>query len=679
LLEDEKGLLDALLEKIAELEQANPQAVANLFKTLHSDAVALTVGTVAVSNKAIVEAALTAFEALSGPVKTLLETEKALLDGLLVKIRELQVAAFTETHAAALALTVETVEIANKPIVQAALNAFNGSSGDIKTLLGAQKALLDNLLAEIVVLETAAANQNTANNFRTTYSSVLGLTLQTVSIINKGNVDNAIYQYGLLNDAVKELLAAEKTHLDALLAKINELQAEIDDLAASEKFKADYADVLELTVEGVEVGDKGGVQAALMEFEALSPGAKLLLKDEGELIAGLLAKIAFIENSIVADSFKSSHSAALALEISSVATSDRTIVNSALTALSGLSPDVRALLGIEQTKLEALVARISVLDQVELFTGMHGAALALSVGAVEIADKEIVEAALDMFEILSADVKALLTAQKTLLDNLLTKIGELETAASIQAAANGFKSAHATALALTDETVAIANKGIVETAITAFNGLAGNVKALLGTEKTLLDNLLVKIGELEVAAANQATADIFKNLHSAALALTVETVAIANKTAVETALTALSGLDAAVKALLGTEKTKLDNLLVKIGELEIAANIQAAVNSFKSAHAAALALTVNNVTVGNKAIVQAALTAFNDLSAEVQALLETEEALLDSLTSKIGELENQTPSEKCGNGLLSANGGLTIIFVLLALTAIVFSRKKQVG
>ncbi|MDR3002521.1 MAG: hypothetical protein LBU89_14840, partial [Fibromonadaceae bacterium] len=113
-------------------------------------------------------------------------------------------------------------------------------------------------------------------------------------------------------------------------------------------------------------------------------------------------------------------------------------------------------------------------------------------------------------------------------------------------------------------------------------------------------------------------AEAFRITHANILS---KTVAIADKAAVNAALTAYNALNTAVRALLTAEKTLLDNLLVKIGELEAeaeAAANQLAANTFKSTHATVLSKTVETVATSDKA----ALTAYNVLNTAVQALLD---------------------------------------------------------
>jgi hypothetical protein len=86
--------------------------------------------------------------------------------------------------------------------------------------------------------------------------------------------------------------------------------------------------------------------------------------------------------------------------------------------------------------------------------------------------------------------------------------------------------------------------------------------ALAGCNSAALEGLMA-------ASANQQAADGFKSSYREALALTVDTVSVTNKTAVQKALTAYNGLGGAVKALLPADTgAKLQALLNKIGAPE---------------------------------------------------------------------------------------------------------------
>jgi hypothetical protein len=142
-----------------------------------------------------------------------------------------------------------------------------------------------------------------------------------------------------------------------------------------------------------------------------------------------------------------------------------------------------------------------------------------------------------------------------------------------QEAADAFKTTHAAVLDKTVDTVAVPDEAVVDAALTAYNALDADVKALLETEKTLLNSLKAKIDELIAGETAQEAANAFKAAHTAALGKTVDTVATTDETAVDAALAAYNALDANVKALLGPEKTLLDSLKTKLQNLGTASFI----------------------------------------------------------------------------------------------------------
>ncbi|MDD2435693.1 MAG: hypothetical protein PHO63_05545, partial [Bacilli bacterium] len=130
----------------------------------------------------------------------------------------------------------------------------------------------------------------------------------------------------------------------------------------------------------------------------------------------------------------------------------------------------------------------------------------------------------------------------------------------------------------------------LETAFSKYNSLdySGENWAILEEHKTDGDseiNAATTIETVNAAKTNAinamagvltldqeatAEANTFKSEHNTVLLLTVETVAITDKPAVNTALTAYDSLSASSKGKVSTEKTLLDSLLTKIVELEAA-------------------------------------------------------------------------------------------------------------
>jgi hypothetical protein len=205
-----------------------------------------------------------------------------------------------------------------------------------------------------------------------------------------------------------------------------------------------------------------------------------------------------------------------------------------------------------------------------------------------------------------------------------------------QDAADTFKSSQSGVLNKTTDTVTLNDEAAVNAALAAYEELSAGAKELLTAEKAKLDGLKARIEELKAAAGPEELAAAFKTGHSAVLNKTVETVAPTDEEAVEAALTAYAALNAGTKELLTAEKTKLDALKTKIGELKAVAN---AVTAFKADHAVVLGKTVTTVTRGDEAAVNAALTAHEALSDGVKDLLTAEKATLDTLKAKIDELK----------------------------------------
>ena len=91
LVTEEKALLDSLKAKIEELKAgAEVQAEADAWKQQNADILGKTVGDVAITDEAAVDAALAGYEDLSSEAQGLVSDEKALLDSLKSKIDELK-------------------------------------------------------------------------------------------------------------------------------------------------------------------------------------------------------------------------------------------------------------------------------------------------------------------------------------------------------------------------------------------------------------------------------------------------------------------------------------------------------------------------------------------------------------------------------------------------------------
>jgi hypothetical protein len=217
-----------------------------------------------------------------------------------------------------------------------------------------------------------------------------------------------------------------------------------------------------------------------------------------------------------------------------------------------------------------------------------------------------------------------------------------EGGSSARELAEDFKAGQGEVFEKTTDTVGLADEAAVDAALADYAELSDEVKALLAEEKAQLDSLKVKITELRAAANAAEQAATFKTGQSEVLGKTVDTVSLADEAAVTAALTAYAGLSAEVKALLTTEKTKLDGLSAKIAELKATAGADELAGAFRTWHSGVLGKTADTVAASDETAVNAALTAYEALSAEVKALLTEEKATLDSLSAKIETLKPDT-------------------------------------
>jgi hypothetical protein len=334
-----------------------------------------------------------------------------------------------------------------------------------------------------------------------------------------------------------------------------------------------------------------------------------------------------------AAAFQSAHAAVLGKTPDTIAATDGPGVAAALAAYNALGPDAQALLAAEKTLLDSLQARLDALAAADAFKTDHAAALSRTAASVMTSDEAAVAAALSAYEALDPDARALLAAEKALLDSLQEKIASLNSDSPAQAAANAFKTDHASLMDRTPTDLTLADEAAVNAALAAYGGLDPDAQALLAAEKALLDSL--KTGIDALTAARDA-ADAFKAAHAAILGKTAVTVAVSDEAAVNAALAAYNALGGEApgtetQALLGAEKALLDSLKTRIDALKAA-------HAFVTAHAAILSKTADTVALDDEVAVNAALAAYGGLDPDVQALLAAEKALLDSLQEKIDAL-----------------------------------------
>lgn len=256
-------------------DSAANEAAADAFRATHSAALSLTIDTVAVSDAAKIDNALSEYKMLSNAVQALLESEKALLDALRVKIYDLEAAAFTSEHSAILNKTVQTVAIDDLAAIEAAQKAFTQLSAQAQERLTDEKALLEALKAQIYLLE--------ANAFKADYSNVLAMDPAAVGAEDADAVNAALEAYGQLSEEAKKHLGAEKQKLDALVTALSDYFIS--------KFKTDHAEILAKDPDTVKTADTAAVDAALKEFALLSEPAQAGLEPERVILYAMKERL----------------------------------------------------------------------------------------------------------------------------------------------------------------------------------------------------------------------------------------------------------------------------------------------------------------------------------------------------------------------------------------------------
>jgi hypothetical protein len=381
---------------------------------------------------------------------------------------------------------------------------------------------------------------------------------------------------------------------------------------------------------------------------------KALLDSLKQRLAELQEKAAFVE----------AHAAALSLSVETVAAGDEAAADAALAAWEGLSEAARALAAAEKALLDNLKLAIEDARNAENagetdkaaaagFVAAHEAVLGKTIDTIAVGDEAAVDAALAAHNALGSQAKALVGARKALLDSLKTKITDSKAAAA-------FKTAHAAALAKDPASAALEDEPGLDAVLAAYEGLSAGAKALLASEKAALDALKQAIGALKEAAGLQAEADAFAAAHAAVLGKTIDTIAVGDEAAADTALAAYEGLSAGAKALLAREKAALDALKQAIGALKEAAALQAEADAFAAAHGAVLGKTIDTIAVGDEASADAALAAYQALDARVRALLAGQKSLLDSLKAKLEALKAPAAADgfrKAHAGILGKTAG----------------------
>lgn len=474
---------------------------------------------------------------------------------------ELAVANFRANHADVLALNVDTVQISDQAAVEAALSAYGLLSENAKAELIADKTLLLDLLTQIIALQNSEFLDFEGYVYDSLFTSTLEMNGRTWYSNNTAISNSPSYDVWIDTRALALKTGSYFESRDLFINGIDRITlfhgALKYNTTTSFAFKVMYAlqsnPTVWLTVQEngsdliVDV-DTGNpltyVEINVNVTEALNIRFTPVISNSTDYIN--LDNIRIYEHVVANDlevaTFRSVYAGALSLSVETVLISDKTSVEAALAAYDLLSVDAKAELTAEKALLDSLL--------IEIF---EKEAIAAATTSVIIAENSKLQADVNAAQVL---VSALPTGlEKTALQNRLDIIQDIIDAVQV------FKYNYASVLALTVNTVQTSDKSAIEAAILAHDSLSEDVKALLTAEKALLVSLIIEINN-QIPTAAQVAA--FRADHAIVLALSVGTVQISDRAAVEAALTAYDLLSNDAKAELTAEKALLDSLLVEI-------------------------------------------------------------------------------------------------------------------
>ncbi len=591
----------------------------------------------------------------------------------------LEVTTFRTVYAGVLALTVETVEISDKANILQALSAFNLLSIDAQNELSIEETLINDLLAEITYQETiilATAKVVIAENtftqfdlddallfvntlpngdeksalldrlndvqdvideiltFEATYQNVLLLTVETVEVSDKSAVEQALTAYNLLSAAAKANLTDEKALLDLLLTEIN---SEVPTSVLVDEFRANHNVALALTTETIELSDQAIVELALSQYELLTIDAKNELSIEKALLDNLMMKI---------DELEATH-----LVIIAESTYSQVDVNTAQAKVS-LLPE-----GLVKTELQLRINETqAIINSIPQFRDNYQSVLALTVSTVNVSDKAGIEAALAAYGLLSEYAKLELALEQALLIDLLNEIIAFEQSEFIDFEAYTYAGGLTGTVVINDRTwygnnVYIDSNPSYDVWI-GTRSLALNTGAyfesrdyfLNGIEKITLYHGALNYNngasfQFRVEYELASSPGVWVILQEGGSDLLIDVISGDPLTFTEINVNITEALNIRFRPVISTTTDYMNLDDIRIFEYQTSSEIE--VSTFRAVYAGVLQLTVGDVSVSDKAVVEQALAAYVLLSIEAKAELTSEKALLDSL---LVEINNQLPT-----------------------------------
>ncbi|MBN2653335.1 MAG: fibronectin type III domain-containing protein [Spirochaetales bacterium] len=228
--------------------------------------------------------------------------------------------------------------------------------------------------------------------------------------------------------------------------------------------------------------------------------------------------------------------------------------------------------------------------------------------------------------------------------------------AEAQDDAREFEELFSDVLAMTIQSVQISDRARVESADVAFGFLSTLAQSFVSVTDLFFDQLLERIYALEVEDA-QASADAlkFETDHSAVIFLTIDSVSVGDRVAVEAAISDFENLSLAAIAKLsdGVDLDFFNSLLDEIVQQQAVVDA----NLFLADYGDVVGLTLSTVQISDRPRVEEALVAYQELSDLAKDEFSFDESFFNSLLDKISDLEAEDAAAALEASLFLANYG----------------------
>ncbi|MBQ9247440.1 MAG: hypothetical protein IJ171_02515 [Ruminococcus sp.] len=610
LTDDQKSYIDAeTLQKLTDSEAALAAAIDQDAADAVDDKIDSLPAEITLDDKADVEVARAAFDALTDAQKALIDDETiAKLVAAEQTIADIEAANAVTDLINALPANDE-MTIADKDDVEAAYAAYNDLTDDRKALI--DDGIYEKLSGALYMMECIVA----ADEITTRINNLPEL--EALTLNDRETVDGIREDLDTFDDTALNLVD------DEVINKLEAAEAKIADLEAAKAVD----DQVNALPETISLDDQEDVEAAREAYEALTDDQKAYV--EPETLTKLTAAELEISKLLADKEAADAVSAMINALPVNVTLKDREAVENVRTAYDGLTDGEKFFVPEETlNKLTAAEKRID--DQL---------AASLAIFKINMLPAEITVDSKPVIEAARAAYDALTDDQKTWVDDVyLTKLTDAEAAlAQIEA---DIAAAKAVTDAINDlpETITLDDKTDVEAAREAYDALTDAQKALV--EEETLNKLSDAEYALEVVLDDKAAADDVADLIEAL----PETITLDDKTDVEAARAAYDALTDAQKAYVDDETlaalTDAEEAITKLtADKATADDVTELIN----------ALPTENITVSDAEQINAASDAYDALTDSQKSFVDEE--TVNALTAAKNALAQAETDKKAADSV----------------------------